>query len=241
MISVELIPAFDDNYIFIIINSDSSEAIVIDPGDAIPVRKFLDAKNLRLKAVLTTHHHADHVGGVPELREIYKVPVWAPLKNKNQISADTYVSAGDEISVAGQSFLVIDLPGHTLGHIAYWLTAQNWLFSGDVLFGLGCGRLFEGDFEQGFESLQKIKALSGNTLVFCAHEYTERNLEFCKTLPLGIGPPAIAEYEKSLKNLRSQGLPSVPLSLATEKLCNPFLLASTKEEFSFIRELRNRF
>ena len=135
---------------------------------------------------------------------------------------------------------VLALPGHTLGHIAYWFLEKNWLFSGDVLFGLGCGRLFEGDFTQGFESLQKIRQLPDATAVFCAHEYTEKNLQFCKSI-IYEASPRLTTYETPLMKRRAAGLPSVPLSLKAEKEFNPFLLAPTKEVFSILRQKRNVF
>lgn len=238
--AVELIPIFDDNYVFLITNSDTSEAVVVDPGEASAVSRVLQARNLRLSAILTTHHHNDHIGGVAELVKAHKVPVWAPLKNRSQIIADHYLAENDTVQVAGCTAKVIELPGHTLGHIAYWFADENWLFSGDVLFGLGCGRLFEGDFAQGFESLQKIKKLPGKTLVYCAHEYTEKNLLFCKTQDYP-GREQLSAYETQLKMKRNAQIPSVPLLLETEKHTNPFLLASTKEEFATLRTRRNVF
>lgn len=240
MKSVELIPVFDDNYVFLISDPETSEALVVDPGEAVAVTAILKARELKLLGILTTHHHADHIGGASELSQTFAAPIWAPARNKSQITADHYVSDNDTIALAGLRIQVLGLPGHTLGHIAYWISEKNWLFSGDVLFGLGCGRLFEGDFTQGFESLQKIRLLPDATEVFCAHEYTEKNLQFCKSIEYEASPQ-LATYETSLLKQRAAGLPSVPLSLKAEKQFNPFLLASTKEEFSILRQKRNIF
>lgn len=240
MKTVELIPVFDDNYVFLISDPETSEALVVDPGEAKAVATVLQARNLKLLGILTTHHHADHIGGVAELSRYFAAPVWAPLKNKEQIKADHYLSDNEVFSLLGCSIQVLELPGHTLGHIAYWFSEKNWLFSGDVLFGLGCGRLFEGDFTQGFESLQKIRQLPDATEIFCAHEYTEKNLQFCKSITYEASA-SLATYETILMKRRSARLPSVPLLLKTEKKFNPFLLAPTKEEFSILRQKRNIF
>ena len=240
MNTVELIPIFSDNYVFLITNTESLDAIVIDPGEATEVLKVLSDRKLKLHAILTTHHHLDHIGGVAELKAATHCEVWAPLKNSNQISADHYVTQNEQLDLKGFSIQVVELPGHTLGHIAYYFTAQKWLFSGDVLFGLGCGRLFEGDYSTAFESLQKVKSFPDETKIFCAHEYTERNLQFCKAQNFPLNPELIA-YEKELVAKRKLNLPSVPLVLRQEKFCNPFLLASTKGEFAKLRESRNGF
>ena len=240
MKTVELIPIFEDNYVFLISDPETAEALVVDPGEATAVVAVLTARNLRLIGILTTHHHADHIGGAAELSQIFAAPVWAPRKNKDQIKADHYVSDNDFFELGGCGIQVLALPGHTLGHIAYWFSEKNWLFSGDVLFGLGCGRLFEGDFAQGFESLQKIRQLPDATEIFCAHEYTEKNLQFCKTITYEASP-RLATYESDLTMRRLAGLPSVPLSLKVEKQFNPFLLAPTKEVFSNLRQKRNLF
>lgn len=244
MNKVELIPIFNDNYVFLITNAEQMQAIVVDPGEAREIIKILEHRKIKLTAVLITHHHADHMGGVAELIEHFPAFVYAPLKYKTQIPADYYVENNQEFRISSFVIQAIDLPGHTIGHNAYWFTEQKWLFSGDVLFGLGCGRIFEGSFEQAYESLQKIKFLPDETQVFCAHEYTEINLKFCKTLPnylLNYKPEDFINYEQELKLKRNSGLPSVPLTLSTEKKANPFLLAKNVQEFAELRKLRNQF
>ena len=240
MSKVELISILNDNYVFLITNLEQTEAILVDPGASSEAIKVIKYKNLKLIAILITHHHADHIDGLAELQEQFQAPTWAPFKNKNQIQADHYVSEGAEINISSFKIKVIDLPGHTLGHIAYWFAEQKWLFSGDVLFGLGCGRLFEGSFEEGFKSLQKIKSLPDDTFIFCTHEYTEANLLFYKSLALDFSEE-IKNYEKDLKQKISLNVPSVPLLLSVEKKVNPFLLAKNVEIFSNLREQRNWF
>lgn len=244
---VELIPIFDDNYVFVLIDNAGKKAVVVDPGDAGPVTEFLRAKKLDLTAILVTHHHSDHIGGVAALKNTFGCPVYAPEKNQKQIpQADHWLKEGDVVKLSPWEFTILELPGHTLGHIAYWDQQHKWLFSGDVIFGLGCGRLFEGSHEQGYASLQRIKKLPPHTLIYCTHEYTERNLDFCRILtnqdntPITGDSEALELYANELSNRRDLGLPSVPLKLSIEESTNPFLLAQDAEQFRYLRELRNR-
>jgi hydroxyacylglutathione hydrolase len=242
--TVELLPIFKNNYVFLIQNLDTHEAIVIDPGESTAVKKALEQQKLKLKALLITHHHPDHTDGLADLVQTYKVPVYAPFKNQQQIQADHYLEDKAQFQIAGFNIKTMALPGHTLGILAYWFSDQHWLFSGDVLFGLGCGRLFEGSFEVAWNSLNKIKTLPDDSLVYCAHEYTEDNLRFFKTLPIELKAlvqlDRIVNYENDLLQKRSQKLPSVPLLLSTEKSTNPFLM-SDLADFTRLRKLRNEF
>jgi hydroxyacylglutathione hydrolase len=244
---VELIPIFEDNYVFCLIDQDNQEVLVVDPGEATKTSQFLKDNNLKLKGVLLTHHHNDHVGGVKPLVNEHPAPVFAPKKNKTQIgAADTWVAEGEKIPLGPFEFEVIELPGHTLGHVAYWEPNLKWLFSGDVLFGLGCGRLFEGTYEQGYESLQRLKKLPSETLVYCTHEYTESNLIFCNMLsnldnsPITGDSEELEMYANQLQSRREMDLPSVPLKLAVEMRVNPFLLANSVSQFTYLRDLRNK-
>lgn len=244
---VQLIPIFEDNYVFVLIDEAHRQAVIVDPGDSSSVTNFLRQEDLKLQGILLTHHHNDHVGGVRELQKEFSPPVYAPLKNQHQIPyADHYVQEGEHLELGAFDISVMELPGHTLGHVAYWEEKTKWLFSGDVLFGLGCGRLFEGTFEQMFKSLQRIKNLPPETQIYCTHEYTEANLQFCKMLsslddtPLTGDDEHLELYANELRNRRRLSLPSVPLKLFVELQVNPFLLAKTVSQFTYLRELRNK-
>ncbi|MEK2688455.1 hydroxyacylglutathione hydrolase [Bdellovibrio sp. GT3] len=244
---VELIPIFEDNYVFCLIDQDNQEVLVVDPGEAAKTSQFLKENNLKLKGVLLTHHHNDHIGGVSALVSEHPAPIFAPAKNKNQIGkADTWVTEGESVKLGPFNFEVLELPGHTLGHVAYWEPKLKWLFSGDVLFGLGCGRIFEGTYDQAYTSLQRFKKLPSETLVYCTHEYTEANLRFCKMLsnldnsPITGDSEELEMYENQLLSRREMDLPSVPLKLAVELNVNPFLLAKSVSQFTYLRDLRNK-
>ena len=216
MFEVSFIPAFKDNYIWLLTRGD--RAFVVDPGDAGPVLTRLEADGLRLEGILITHHHADHQGGVAELKKRFPVEVFAP--EAESITGCTHpLRGGESITVLDQSVAVLAVPGHTLGHLAY--RAPGLLFCGDTLFGAGCGRLFEGTPAQMAASLERIAALPDDTLIYCAHEYTEMNLRFA----LAVEPdnPALAQRVGKVAAQRVAGLPSVPSTLAEEKATNPFL------------------
>lgn len=216
------VPAFKDNYLWIV--HDGMNAAAIDPGDAEPIRAALAAHHLTLTAILLTHHHADHIGGVPALLAHAKVPVFGP--RADGIAAVTAPLSEDErVAVPGLDLTlrVLDVPGHTLGHIAYVreTPGEHWLFCGDTLFGGGCGRLFEGTPEQMNASLGKLAALPEDTLVFCAHEYTLANLRFAQAVEPGNA--ALAARVKDDGARREQGLATIPTTIGKEKATNPFL------------------
>ena len=216
MFDILLIPAFKDNYIWLLVRD--GRAAVVDPGDPAPVTERLEALGLQLESILVTHHHADHQGGVAALVRRWQAQVFAP--GNESITGRTHaLSGGETIQVLGQDVSVLAVPGHTLGHLAYY--APGVLFCGDTLFGAGCGRLFEGTPAQMSASLAHFAALPDETLVYCAHEYTEANLRFA--LAVEPGNELLHERIQRVEQLRDADIASVPSTLAEEKATNPFL------------------
>jgi hydroxyacylglutathione hydrolase len=236
MIKVEPIPAFSDNYIWLVTTNEGS--IVIDPGDANPVIEYLNKnKDLTLNSILLTHHHYDHSGGIEDLRKRYDLKVFGP---NNQIkSVDHRVVEGNEILVNGLIFKIIEVPGHTLDHIAFYNDDDDdpILFCGDTLFAAGCGRVFEGTFDQMYESLLKLKKLPENTIVYSGHEYTTANLMFASHVePLNKN---IQNSLSKVQELRSKNIPTLPTSIKEEKLINPFLRCDDKDLQMIMRKKFN--
>lgn len=215
------LPAFTDNYIWML--HDGARAVVVDPGDAAPVVAALDALSLRLAGILVTHHHADHVGGVDALRPRLEGPVWAPA-GETTPEPHRPLADGDRIEVLGLRFVVLDVPGHTAGHIAYLQQGDDeapLLFCGDTLFSAGCGRLFEGTPAQMFDSLSRLAALPAGTRVCCTHEYTLSNLRFAAAVePANAARQA---YQARCEAERAAGRPTLPSRIALERDVNPFL------------------
>ena len=216
------VPAFTDNYLWLV--HDGVHAVAVDPGDAEPILAALAAHHLTLTAILLTHHHADHIGGVPALLAHAAVPVFGP-RHDGIAAVTAPLGEGDRVAVPGLDLTVrvLDVPGHTLGHIAYVreTPGAHWLFCGDTLFAGGCGRLFEGTPAQMNTSLAKLAALPGDTLVYCAHEYTLANLRFAQAAEPD--NPAIGQRIAIESARRAGGLPTVPSTIALEKATNPFL------------------
>lgn len=210
--------AFRDNYIWTL--TDGEQACVVDPGEARPVLDFLQANAIRLCAILNTHHHHDHVGGNADLLKHFPVPVYGP-RSENIAEVSVPVGENDRVEIAalGLRFEVLDIPGHTAGHVAYY--DANYLFCGDTLFACGCGRLFEGTAQQMSASLAKLAALPASTSVCCGHEYTLANIAFARAVePDNQALSARAERERGKIEA---GLPTLPASLAEEHQTNPFL------------------
>lgn len=254
MLTVFPIPAFQDNYIWVLHNDRF--AILVDPGDATPCVDYLTACELELVAILNTHHHADHTGGNPELAARYYCRIIGPASE--HIPACTERVKGGDTAVIPEldlQFQVIATPGHTLGHIAYY--GANRLFCGDTLFACGCGRLFEGTPDMMLASLESLSRLPDSTEIFCAHEYTLSNIRFAKTVDGD--NPALFEREMAETAKRQQGLPTLPSTLALEKATNPFLRChekalaraaerylkhaspNTVEIFAAIRKMKDQF
>jgi hydroxyacylglutathione hydrolase len=221
MLDVRPIPAFQDNYIWMIRGArDPGGVAVVDPGDAAPVLAMLAKEGLRLEAILATHHHADHVGGVSKLVAATGASVFGPGREKLPVEV-TRLGEGDRAPLErlGLEFGVLDVPGHTAGHIAF--VGHGALFCGDTLFSAGCGRLFEGTAEQMLASLDALAGLPEDTLVYCGHEYTLANLRFAKAVEPGNS--AIMDYVKRATALRAKTLPTLPSTIGLEKRVNPFL------------------
>ncbi len=217
---VQPVPAFNDNYLWLIHNG--KHAVVVDPGDAQPILNELRKRQLSLSAILLTHHHGDHVGGVAQLLERFEIPVFGP-RNDRIASVTVPLSEGDTLDLPELElhFSVLDVPGHTLGHIAYFSSARKWLFCGDTLFAGGCGRIFEGTPAQMAASLDKLASLPDETLVYCAHEYTLSNLRFAKEVEPD--NENLLSRMKAEQGKRDQGLPTIPSSIGLERATNPFL------------------
>ena len=244
MVNIESIEAFTDNYIWLVTTNEGS--IVIDPGESSNVINHIDKNQLDLKAIFITHHHLDHTGGVDEITSYYPVDVFGPNNNIETISRK--LRDGDKINIIGIEFQIIEIPGHTLDHIAYYskYNGNPILFCGDTLFAAGCGRVFEGTFEQMHESLLKLKNLPNNTKIYCGHEYTLSNLEFAKEAE-PFNQNILSRYNEVIK-LREIGIPSLPSLLSTELKTNPFLRCDSKEvqenistKFNTLKETKEIF
>ena len=237
---VQVIKCLQDNYSYLIIDETNLNACVVDPGEAKPIIDFVENNNINLKYILNTHHHFDHVGGNTELKKIYNLDVIGFKGDKDRIpEIDTLV---DDLKIWKKDNFeakIYHIPGHTTGHIAFYFFKEKKIFTGDTLFSLGCGRVFEGTNEQMFNSLKKIKALPKETEVYCGHEYTLQNSNFCVTydsdnLQL---KNKIAKVKEKIEN----GFPTVPTILDEEIQCNIFLKAKDIQTFSKLRDLKDNF
>ena len=226
MLKIEPVPAFTDNYIWLISRDGDSRAFVVDPGDAVVVEAALAQRKLTLAGILVTHHHFDHTGGVETLRAAHGAVVYAP-ENPAIDAVDVRVAAGDTVDVLGDAFEVIEVPGHTLDHIAYYRAPDACpgeapiVFCGDTLFAAGCGRVFEGTPAMMHASLQRLASLPAATHVYCAHEYTLANLAFARAVEPD--NTALAARSEEAQAARDRDEPTVPSTLALELDTNPFM------------------
>ena len=237
---VQIIPCLQDNYSYLIIDEENNIACVIDPSDADPIIEYLDNNKIKLKFILNTHHHYDHVGGNQKLKETYGASVIGYKSDKKRIPGiDVIVNDQETWIYKNFEAKIIHIPGHTLGHICFYFYKEEFVFTGDTLFSLGCGKIFEGTYSQMFNSLTKFKTLPQSTKVFCGHEYTKQNSRFCMV------------HDKNNKNLQAKindidiklksGLPTIPSTIKDELECNIFLRSNNLETFSKLRDLKDNF
>ncbi|MGF1607051.1 MAG: hydroxyacylglutathione hydrolase [Rhodothalassiaceae bacterium] len=248
------IPALQDNYIYLVREPNSGAVAVIDPAEDEPVRAALAERGWTPELILNTHHHFDHIGGNAALKQRFGCRIIGPAADTHRIpEMDAAVREGDTVTIGAATGQVLETPGHTSGHISFYFPEQAALFCGDTLFALGCGRLFEGTPEQMWQSLSKLKALPDETLVYCAHEYTEANAAFARSIDPDNGD--LARRADQIAAQRRADRPTVPSRLADEKATNPFLRpddpaivrtiglsdADTVRRFAEIRARKDRF
>ena len=216
------IPCLSDNYAYIINDDNSKNIGVVDPSEAQPIITFLKKKNLKLNYILNTHHHFDHIGGNLELKKIYKSKIIGFAGDKDRIPGiDIALKDNEQWNFGNSTIKILHIPGHTLGHICFFFENEKIAFTGDTLFSLGCGRIFEGDHKLMLTSLNKIKKLPKNTKIYCGHEYSYKNAEFCMKYD-NDNIDLKKKFEK-IKQLRSNNLPTLPTDLEDELKSNIFL------------------
>ena len=225
---VTAIPCLTDNYAYVISDNNSKIVGVVDPSEASPVVSFLKKQNLKLNYILNTHHHFDHIGGNLELKKIYNAKVVGFIGDKHRIpEIDITLSNNEKWIFGNETVKILHIPGHTLGHICFFFEKEKIAFTGDTLFSLGCGRIFEGDHNQMLTSLNKIKKLPKDTMIYCGHEYTYKNAKFC--IKYDSGNIDLKNKFEKIKKLRSSNLPTIPSKLEDELKTNIFLRCDQKD------------
>ena len=237
---IEIIPCLQDNYSYLIIDESNNFACVVDPSESEPIINFLKNKNIKLKYILNTHHHYDHIGGNQELKKKYRSVVVGFKGDSKRIPEIDILLEDNQIWKA-ENFeaKIMHIPGHTSGHICFNFFKEKLVFTGDTLFSLGCGRIFEGSYEEMFESLNKIKLLPKETKIYCGHEYTLNNSKFCKKYD-SENKDLQKKIEK-IEKLRENGIPTIPSTLKEELDCNIFLRAKDVKTFSKLRDFKDNF
>ena len=237
---IEIIKCLQDNYSYLLIDDTKNIGCVVDPGEAAPIIKYVESNNIELKYILNTHHHYDHVGGNLELKKRYNSKIVGFKEDKDRIP-EIDVLVEDNQKWKGENFeaKIYHIPGHTSGHIAFHFFLEKIIFTGDTLFSLGCGRIFEGTYEQMFNSLKKIKKLPIDTQIYWGNEYTLQNSKFCESNDPDNSnlKSKIEEIKEKIKN----GHPTIPSILSDEMECNIFLKAKDVESFSKLRDLKDNF
>ena len=233
------IPALTDNYVWLMHDPVSGETVVVDPAEAAPVRAAADARGWRIGQVWNTHWHPDHTGGNAEIKAA-GARVSGPAAESARIpTLDVHLREGDRVSIGDVEAEVIETPGHTAGHISFHLPSEEIAFTGDTLFAMGCGRLFEGTPADMFASMRKLAALPDDTTVYCGHEYTLANARFARS----VDPEnaAVADRLREVEALRAAGEPTVPTTIEAEQATNPFLRARDADELGSLRAAKDRF
>jgi hydroxyacylglutathione hydrolase len=227
-LEIELVPCLKDNYAYLVFDRAERVCAVVDASEAEPVKRALEARGLKLTHILSTHHHMDHVGGNLGLKQAYGVQVVGAAKDAARIPGiDIGVKEGDTFSLGSHVARVLEIPAHTSQHIAFWFEADHAVFTGDTLFAMGCGRLFEGTADMMWTSLSKLMRLPDDVRIYCGHEYTEANGRFAMT----VEPenPDLNRRMEEVRRVRAEGLPTIPSTVGLEKKTNPFLRAQSAE------------
>ena len=237
---IKIIPCLNDNYSYLILDKNKINACVIDPSESEPIIEIIEKNKLNLNFILNTHHHYDHVGGNLELKKRYNSKIVGFKEDKDRIP-EIDVLVEDNQKWKGENFeaKIYHIPGHTSGHIAFHFFLEKKIFTGDTLFSLGCGRIFEGTYEQMFNSLKKIKELPKDTQIYCGHEYTLQNSKFCES-----NDPDNSNLKNKIEEIKEKirnGQPTIPSILSDEIECNIFLKAKDVESFSKLRDLKDNF
>jgi len=239
-LEIHMFPCLWDNYGFLVHNPETQETACIDTPEVDKIVLALEEKGWSLTHIWNTHHHPDHAGGNLELKEIYGAKIAGARKDADRIPGiDIRLVEGDIFDFGGHKVQVFETDGHTIGHIIYYIPSAKAAFVGDTIFALGCGRLFEGTAEQMFDSMRKIEALPDDTALYCAHEYTLSNGKFA--LSIDDNNQALKDYMSDAQDKRDKNIPTVPTSVAAEKLANPFLRAKTPKELGTIRKAKDNF
>ena len=237
---IEIISCLQDNYSYLIIDETNNNACVVDPSEANPVINFLERKNINLKYILNTHHHFDHIGGNAELKTKYNSTVVGYKHDAKRIPGIDILVDDNQIWKADNfEAKIMHIPGHTSGHIRFYFFNEKLIFTGDTLFSLGCGKIFEGTYEQMFSSLNKLKKLPEDTMIYCGHEYTLQNSKFC--ISHDSNNLNLQNKIKKIKENLNNNMPTIPTILKDELECNIFLRAKNVESFSKLRDLKDNF
>ena len=237
---IEIISCLQDNYSYLIIDETNNNACVVDPSEANPVINFVEKKNVNLKYILNTHHHFDHIGGNADLKKKYNSTVVGYKHDAKRIPGIDILVDDNQIWKADNfEAKIMHIPGHTTGHISFYFFNEKLIFTGDTLFSLGCGKIFEGTYEQMFSSLNKLKKLPEDTMIYCGHEYTLQNSKFC--ISHDSNNLNLQNKIKKIKENLNNNMPTIPTILKDELECNIFLRAKNVESFSKLRDLKDNF